>query len=183
VRGTPQTPPPRELPPEPAPRVAYAGDIPTLDELGLKHGTDKGSNGHDYLQHYDELFSDFRHKQVRLLEVGVGGGGSLRMWRDYFPNAELILGFDTDPDALKSADYPIVVLMGDQYKDLDLTFRYGPFDIVLDDACHQPWAQILFMYTMWPHVKRGGYLIVEDMYPLVDPKGKRDGAWIVRKEG
>ena len=37
-----------------------------------------------YLDIYEEVFSRFRGKPVTMLEIGVLGGGSLQMWKDYF---------------------------------------------------------------------------------------------------
>ena len=71
---------------------------PSLVEIGVQRGTDKASHG--YLTVYADLFESIRNDAVRLLEIGVGGyevqddpavgGASLRMWRDYFPNGEIV---------------------------------------------------------------------------------------------
>ena len=37
-----------------------------------------------YFQAYDDLFSSYRGKEITFVEVGVLGGGSLFMWRDFF---------------------------------------------------------------------------------------------------
>ena len=70
----------------------------TLDRMGFVHGTDKSSlmssrswaySAHDYLRHYDFLFHPFREDTFSLVEFGCQKGNSLRMWEEYFPNAEL----------------------------------------------------------------------------------------------
>lgn len=37
-----------------------------------------------YLSIYDKHLAPFRNKPVRLLEIGVFKGGSMRLWRQYF---------------------------------------------------------------------------------------------------
>ena len=45
---------------------------------------------HHYIPIYDRYFSSFRGGKIRFLEIGVGEGGSLRMWRKYFGNNAII---------------------------------------------------------------------------------------------
>ena len=73
-----------------------------LDALARLLGTDKSSYVHGYTRLYETHFASRRPTVRRLLEIGVGGinswhgyettegGQSLRMWRDYFPNAEIV---------------------------------------------------------------------------------------------
>lgn len=65
-----------------------------LRKLAKKHGTDKSVHG--YCPHYERRFAGWRHKPITLLEIGVDAGASMRMWRDYFPNAK-ITGVDINP--------------------------------------------------------------------------------------
>lgn len=59
----------------------------TLCELAAKHGTDKLKHGYTPLYH--ELFTPHRDQQFSLVEIGVLNGASIRMWRDYFPEATI----------------------------------------------------------------------------------------------
>src|SRR6266436_5520710 len=86
--------------------------IMTLDELGHKHGTDKSSGGHAYLDWYETFFQPIRYKSFTFVEIGVGSGASIRMWRDYFPNA-LIVGMDID-DKTEFVEERIRISHGDQ---------------------------------------------------------------------
>ena len=84
-----------------------------LDSLGNQHGTDKGSTGHNYLGFYEFFLAEWTGSCRTLLEIGVGGGGSLKMWRDWLPHARII-GFDNDEGKrLYEADR-IVIEVGDQ---------------------------------------------------------------------
>ncbi len=57
------------------------------------YDTDKGSA---YLHDYDRKFAHLRESPVALLEVGIHRGGSLQLWRDYFPSGTIV-GFDLNP--------------------------------------------------------------------------------------
>ena len=52
-----------------------------------------------YFEAYDDLFKQYINKNITFEEIGVLGGGSLFMWRDFFgPNARII-GIDLNPNA------------------------------------------------------------------------------------
>jgi len=46
-----------------------------------KYGTEKPLG---YLLLYEAAFAHLLDKEIKLLELGVGKGDSLLMWRDYF---------------------------------------------------------------------------------------------------
>ena len=64
----------------------------SLTFLGRRYGTDKVS--HHFTHVYERAFAAERLNTQRVLEVGVWHGASLRMWRDWFENAQVV-GVDT----------------------------------------------------------------------------------------
>ena len=60
-----------------------------LDNLMIKHSTDKSSLHHDYSKAYSIFFSPFREKKIKFLEIGIDNCYSVKLWEDYFPQAEL----------------------------------------------------------------------------------------------
>lgn len=138
-----------------------------LDTIGQKYGTDKSSLLNDYLPFYDSVLSRFRSKQdLRLLEIGVHEGASLRMWEEYFPHASLILGMDVNPNATRFAAGRISVELADQSDAESLVSigrRHGPFDIVLDDGSHIWHHQIGSLRHLFQFVAPGGVYVVEDL--------------------
>jgi len=48
-------------------------------------GSDKGPT---YITLYERFFERLRDKPVRLLELGIAAGGSLRYWAGYFPHGQ-----------------------------------------------------------------------------------------------
>jgi hypothetical protein len=137
----------------------------SLDELGLRFGTDKSSSLHNYLTFYERYFAPIRHKNLRFLEIGVFRGASLAVWESYFPNAHLV-GADIDSAALGLARPRVSIEIVDQ-SNLEclvgLGMKHGPFDIVIEDGSHFWEHQITSLKTIFPFVRKGGIYIVEDL--------------------
>jgi len=131
----------------------------TLDEIGLLHKTDKSSMTHDYLKNYAKYFEEKIFQDLVLLEIGVAGGNSLRMWREYFPNAK-VYGIDNNPDTKIEG-----VFIGDQadFNFLDSVLaEIGAPDIIIDDGSHVGSLTILSFEHLFPKLKSGGMYCVED---------------------
>jgi hypothetical protein len=139
--------------------------LPTLDAIGLKYGTDKASSGHDYLEFYDSFFSEMREEPLVLLEIGVFGGASLRMWEEYFPKGRII-GLDIMPASKRFERGRVGIELADQSNIEHLTrvaLKHGPFDVIVDDGSHQWDHQIASLRTLFPFLKDQGLYIVEDL--------------------
>jgi hypothetical protein len=137
----------------------------SLDSIGLKHGTDKASFHHNYLEFYEQFFSPIRHQQLNILEIGVQGGASLRTWEEYFP-AATIVGADIDGEAKRFERGRVAIEILDQSNIEELTqaaVKRGPFDIVIEDGSHFCEHQITSLRTLFPFLKNGGIYIVEDL--------------------
>ena len=120
-----------------------------------------------YVEHFERL----REETCTLLEIGVQTGGSLRMWRDYFPNAS-ILGMDITPDCLQHKGERIDVIMGDQSDTVflaDFAKRYK-FNIIVDDGGHKMKHQLRSFNHLWPIVSHGGWYVIEDLHTSYWPK-------------
>lgn len=146
-------------PPHPAPRR------PTLDEIGLRTGTDKSSALHGYLSAYDTALAHLRDKPLQLVEIGVHQGASLRMWEEYFPRARLV-GIDISPQCQQYATERATVLIGDQAKTQflrKLARRLRPM-ILIDDGSHVWRHQIETLRTLLPVIRPGGFYVVEDIH-------------------
>lgn len=144
---------------------------PTLHELWsiFENHSDKGNADHafagqSYLSPYERYFESHRESVHRLLEIGVCGGFSIRLWRDYFPNAE-IHGLDIDPAAKEATGERIVIHIGDQSSPavLEGLSAFAPFDIIIDDGSHCTEHILASFKALWPHVAPGGFYVWEDM--------------------
>jgi hypothetical protein len=145
-----------------------------LKPIAAKYGSDKCA-WHSYGRIYDQLFEG---KAVRkMLEIGIGysgllgekyeNGASLRMWAEYFPEAE-IWGLDIRADALVN-EGRIHSVQCDQGSIKSLrsareAVEWGPFDLIVDDGSHLPEHQILTACVFWPTVGPEGRYVIEDVY-------------------
>ncbi len=137
----------------------------TLNDIGLKCGTDKATT-HFYLDNYERYFSQFRDNFFTLLEIGVGAGGSIKMWREYFPNAS-VYGIDNNPD-LSGEN----IFIGDQkdYNFLtEVRNKIGPLTIVIDDGSHVGSDMITTFKFFFKDIIPGGYYVLEDTHCLYEP--------------
>lgn len=147
----------------------------TLDALGRLHGTDKASGGHNYLTAYETFFAPLRDTELTLLEIGVKGGASLRVWRDYFPKARIV-GVDIAPTARQHAEDRVTIEIANQGRRgllVDIAQRHGPFDIIIEDGSHFWQHQILAIMTLVPQLKPGGLFVSEDLQVSFPPLAER----------
>jgi capsular polysaccharide biosynthesis protein len=146
-------------------------DRPSLDALGLKHGTDKSSRGHGFLASYEYFFREFRDDAFNLLEIGGLNGASLRMWEEYFPNARIIC-IDTNPKVAAHASGRITVEIGSAGdKDYLAAFRktHRRARIVIDDGSHRWDHQRIALRGLFGMVEPGGFYVVEDIHTSFEP--------------
>ena len=137
----------------------------SLDEIGLETGTDKASSHHGYLEFYERFFERLRNKPIKILEIGVLEGASVRMWERYFPNGTII-GADINPNVFVFSTKRIKIEIIDQsnIQDLvDLGSKHGPFDIIVEDGSHLWEHQITSLRVLFPFLKDKGFYIVEDL--------------------
>ncbi len=130
-----------------------------------QYDTDKIANR--YLERYDLILEPWRDKKIVLLELGVYKGGSLLLWRDYFPLGTIV-GIDISiPKEFKPTER-IHIYEGDQ-ADTKFLSRVANevapdgFDIIIDDASHiGELTQIAFWHLFDNHLKAGGLYVIED---------------------
>lgn len=161
-----------------------------------KYGSDKGTLGnpsvefswrsHNYSDLYSEIFHGKRELILNVFECGIGTndesfksnmtsianpGGSLRAWRDYFPNA-IIHGADIDSKILFTEDRIktgyLDQLDSESIKKYFSSFTFNTFDIMIDDGLHTFDAAINLLDNSIQYLKREGTYFIEDVhYPDV----------------
>ncbi|HSS66740.1 MAG TPA: class I SAM-dependent methyltransferase [Gammaproteobacteria bacterium] len=141
-----------------------AADLDLLSRIGTQYGTDKVSHG--FCTFYDRHLRTQRKRIAKVLEIGIFGGSSLYMWRDYFPNA-VIHGMDLGPVNLDPVDR-ITTYVGDQEDRATLQAIIDnagtDFDLIIDDGGHTMGQQQTSLGYLFPHVRPGGYYVVEDLH-------------------
>lgn len=129
-----------------------------------------------YLPAYDEQFAPYRdgfplpdgsRRPLRMLEIGVLDGGSLRLWRNYFGPLAEIVGVDINPNVEAIDDPDLTVRIGSQDDPAflrDVVAEMGGVDIVLDDGSHVAKHQRASFETLFPLLSDGGLYAVEDLH-------------------
>ncbi len=177
-------------------KLSYAkNENAQINKLCDKYGTDKGHSRkdskpyewmpHNYADFYEILFR-CRKKDVQLLiECGLGTndinlgssmgiygrpGASLRMWRDFFPNAKII-GVDIDKKILFEEDR-IYTYFCDQLKAISIenfskkaNLSENSVDIIVDDGLHTFEAGVSFFEGMIKFLNEDGIYLIEDVAP------------------
>lgn len=149
---------------------------PSLVALAARHGTDKLTHG--YIDAYADWFASRREQPLNVLEIGVGGydvpedgGNSLRMWRDFFPRAN-IHAIDI-ADKSPHAETRIKIFRGSQNDPAFLRHvadRIGRLDIVIDDGSHVSEHVITSFNTLFPLLDTRGIYVIEDLHTSYWPQ-------------
>jgi hypothetical protein len=165
----------------------HSGDD-LLNALCDKYGSDKGGNPSKphtyawspltYADFYGRLFGHCRHGVRRVFECGIGTinpprmgadyrpGASLRVWRDYFPNAQVI-GADIDRASLFAEDR-IKTFWVDQTDPQAIAAMWDEvgmdnFDLMIDDGLHTfKGGSTLFTHSVSRLAAHGIY-VIEDV--------------------
>jgi hypothetical protein len=171
-----------------------------LATLCDKYGSDKGEisksghpypwRSHNYTDIYSKLFFNRREEIKIVFECGIGTnnpnitsnmsisgkpGASLRVWRDYFPNA-IIYGADIDKavlfEELRIQTFFINQLDPVSVKNFWNLVDERDVDFILDDGLHTYDAGITLFENSIDYLSREGYYIIEDVSPRDNLKYK-----------
>jgi hypothetical protein len=118
-----------------------------------------------YFDVYHRHFERFRGVEVNVLEIGVGSGGSLEMWHQYFGPSARICGVDLQEACLRYGNESTRIFIGDQSdREFWRAFRaeVPNLDIVVDDGGHETALQTTSLEELLPHLRPGGVYLVED---------------------
>ena len=134
------------------------------------NNNEKGNVIHKWIHYFDiyeKHFSPFLGKKIKILEIGVWQGGSLKMWKEYFGKDAQIIGVDRDPQCKKFEEEQIRIYAGDQ---ADVQFLQtlikseAPFDIIIDDGGHNMHQQITSFKELYRSLNNGGIYLCEDTH-------------------
>jgi hypothetical protein len=139
----------------------------TLDEIFNKYDTDKNSFFHNYTRQYGPLLDKFRNEPIKLLEIGVFNGDSIKAFKESFEKSSCILGLDIDSRCKKYEDISnnIYVEIGDATDSgfiNQITKKFGTFDIIIDDGSHRNKDVIISFEILFPLLNDNGLYIIED---------------------
>ena len=93
-------------------------------------------------------------------------GASLRVWKDYFTNAE-IFGADIDKRILFQEEriktFEVNQLDSSSIKEMWSKINYNNFDLIVDDGLHTHDAAVTFFLNSFEKLKKDGIYIIEDV--------------------
>ena len=134
-------------------------------EIGRKHDTDKVSL-HNYHEIYPQYIEKYYNSKGGMVEVGLLGGASLKLWLELFPNMH-IYGLDINPNENIQKHERHTIIKTDQsiQSDLDNAFSKieHPIWFINDDGSHIPEHQLLTFNALSPKLEVGGVYIIEDI--------------------
>lgn len=139
-----------------------------LHNLGLKYNTDK-SFIHNFCNFYETILQKFnREDPIRLLEIGTAHGCSIKMWREYFPNAEIHCIDITENPIPEMSNVVYHKINCDHIENIDVfADNIENFDIIIDDGGHTMKQQQNAFKALWCKVNPGGLFIMEDLHTSI----------------
>ncbi len=156
-----------------------------LHRYFLNNGDKKIHKWIHYFDMYERHLGRFRNKSPVMLEIGVFGGGSLKMWKDYLGAGSRIIGIDINPVCKQYEEEGIEIFIGSQDDPnvINQIFeKYPNIDIVLDDGSHIMNHMITSFELKYNRVNLNGVYIVEDTHTCYwDSYGgglKREGSFM-----
>lgn len=117
---------------------------------------------HPYIkQYYDKEFSNIKDKKIKLLEIGVRSGISLKMWHNWFTKGQ-IYGLDINQSDTFNENIHFNQIDAYTQPALDL-YKDNMFDFIIDDGPHTPESQQFTIQKWIDKLKSGGKIIIEDI--------------------
>ncbi len=126
-----------------------------------------------YFDIYERHFSRFRGKAPVMIEIGVFGGGSLAMWREFFGKDAKIIGIDINPECKAHESDGIEIFIGSQDDPAliqQIFNKYPWVDIVLDDGSHMMQHMVSSFELMYERIQPNGIYMVEDTHTCYWPE-------------
>jgi cephalosporin hydroxylase len=142
----------------------------SLKELVDNSRTDKNTT-HSYLDLYQELLIKKKETAKNVLEVGICDGGSIKLWNDFFINADVygldIMNSNKVWDGIINKDRIILHTSSDAYNNEFFNNNFLnkniKFDFMLDDGPHTLESMIQFIKLYSQIMTPDGILIIEDV--------------------
>ena len=133
-------------------------------QYGQLYNTDKVTH-HEYHKYYEPVLKPFYNSYGSIVEIGLGTGVSLPMWKNLFKYAHI---YGVDKEYENRGDDRHTIYKADQSKMNDLNnLKKSLTDknvfFINDDGSHIPEHQLLTFNTLFPIVAEGGFYIIEDI--------------------
>lgn len=153
------------------------------DETKVGLWSDKGTD-HSYIQLYSVILAHYRIRARRVLEIGMLGGESLRMWEMYFDKASVhgadistrpVGGMANLEPMIAEGGHNIHIMDATDKKQVNKEFIGMRFDVVIDDASHVLEHQLAIYKNMKPFLAKGAIYIIEDVDKIDEVRSVFEG--------
>ena len=138
-------------------------------------GTDK-NDWHGYCDYYEKTLSEYKEKEVFVLELGTNYGCSAIMWYDFLPKSQLLL-LDIE-ETINPKCWDIMDANRFIYANCDAYDEETPsevktlipngFDIIFDDGPHTIESQKKCIEYYIPMLNNNGIMFIEDVQKIED---------------
>jgi len=152
------------------------------DKTGIYKKFDDKQHCHPYTPEYYKILLPLKNTCKILLEIGIGivsnlnggsmnhmeklnyePGASLKMWRDFFPNA-IVNGIYINVDALFNENRINTYLCNQtNFYELNKIFNNVYFDFIIDDGSHIDKDQLVTFNFLRNKLNTGAIYIIEDV--------------------
>ena len=121
---------------------------------------------HNYAPYYEKYLDTFKYKKNVILELGSFYGNASAAFYFYFKDSK-IFGGDINPDMFRYKSkrvnsFYINTSSEDSIKKNDI-LKNNNFDIVVEDASHMLKDQIISLFLLFPKIKQGGIIFIEEL--------------------
>jgi len=146
----------------------------SLEELVDNNRTDKNTL-HSYLPLYQKLLIKKKETAKNVLEIGIYKGGSIKLWSDFFTNANV---YALDYENINNLDHlnltgivnkeKIILYTSTDAYDINqfnnnFLNKNIKFDFMLDDGPHNLESMVKFIQLYSQIMTSDGILIIEDI--------------------
>lgn len=149
---------------------------PSLADIMARHPKTDKATVHSYLEPYEKLLAPYRRPGVRVLEIGLFWGDSMRTFEEYFSEGHVV-GIDLcdrPHDGLADlrpmiaeGAHDIRLLNAGDAGQVDAAFPpHEAFDVIIEDASHDVAAQIAIHANFRKRLKAGGLYVIEDVQDI-----------------
>jgi len=140
-------------------------------ETNPKYGTDKGYPKSYIDEFYEDKFLSLIDSEIKLVEIGVRSGASLKLWSEYFSKANII-GIDNLSDFNNyqvpinenwTSSNKVTFIDADAYVQETVDKIDGKIDILIDDGPHTFASHVKLLELYTPKMNSDGMIIIEDI--------------------
>lgn len=121
---------------------------------------------HHYISNfYCEKLSPRKDDKLNILEIGIFNGDSLKLWEDFFPNAN-IYGLDINDHSIYTYSDRVDKYIMNAYSESTINFLKSKnltFDIIIDDGPHTIESQNYCCKNYKHLLNKNGLLVIEDV--------------------